>query len=363
MKILRNYILRECILPFAISIGVLTSVFLLGYLPQLADKVINKGVSLAAISQVFLYYIPLLLGYTLPIACLTTIILTFGRLSADNEILAIRASGIYLSRIISPLIMVGLIFSIILFVLNDRVIPNAYTQQRTILKDTGFSNPGALLEAGTFINAFDGYIIFIYRLEGNRMYNVRIYQPQPEGKPTRTVIAQEGEFATSPNNDTVKLKLVNGTSDEIDFKNPNNFYKLNFETSFITLDMSKTKKKFEKKPKAMTLKELRQKIEEYQTLFIDTAPLMTEYYRKITWSFTPLLFILLGFPLAVITHRREKSANLLYALFFAAPYFLISLGCQALASQGITPPALTMWVPNIIAAIVVGILNYRMCVK
>src|ERR1041385_2314640 len=136
MKILRNYILTECILPFAISLGVLTSVFLLGYLPQLADKVINKGVSLAAVSQVFLYYIPLLLGYTLPIACLTTIILTFGRLSADNEILAIRASGIYLRRIISPLVMVGIIFSIILFILNDRVIPTAYSQQTAILKET-----------------------------------------------------------------------------------------------------------------------------------------------------------------------------------------------------------------------------------
>jgi lipopolysaccharide export system permease protein len=351
MKILRNYILLECLLPFFIALSVLTSVFLLGYLPQLADKVINKGVSLAAISQVFLYYIPLLLGYTLPIACLTTIILTFGRLSADNEILAIRASGIYLRRIISPLIVVGLIFSLVLFIFNDRVIPNAYSQQTAILKETGFQNPTALLEAGTFINAFDGYIIFIYRLEGNKMYNVRIYQPQPEGKPTRTVIAQEGEFASSPENNTMKLKLVNGTSDEIDFKNPNNFYKLNFETSFITLDMSRNKKKIEKKPKAMTLKELRKKIDEYETLFVDAAPLWTEYY------------ILLGFPLAVITHRREKSANLLYALLFAAPYFLLSLGCQALASQGKVSPALIMWVPNIIAAIVVGVLNYRMCVK
>jgi len=83
----------------------------------------------------------------------------------------------------------------------------------------------------------------------------------------------------------------------------------------------------------------------------------------VTWSFTPLLFILLGFPLGVITHRREKTANLLYALLFAAPYYLISLGCQALAGQGITPPGITMWVPNIIGAVVVGFLNYRMLVK
>lgn len=363
MRILRNYILAECITPFFISISVLTCVFLLGYLPQLADKVINRGVSLSAVGQVFLYYIPLLLAYTLPVSCLATIVLTFGRLSADNEILAMRANGVYIRRIISPLIMVGLIFSLVMFILNDRVIPRAYYEQKTLLKESGFQNPTALLEAGAFINAFDGYIIFIYKVDGNKMHNIRIYQPQPEGKPTRTIIAQEGEFATSPGNDIIKLKLVNGTSDEINFQDPNNFYKLNFETSFITLDISKTKKKADKKPKAMTLDELRAKMNELRPLFVDLSPLQTEYYRKITWSLTPLLFILLGFPLAVITHRREKTANLLYALLFAAPYFLLSLGAQALAGQGLTPVALTMWGPNIIAGIVVLFLNIRMCMK
>src|ERR1700690_2162735 len=102
MHILRNYILRECLQPFTLSICVLTSVFLLGYLPQLANKVITNGVSVTAMAQIFLYYIPILLGYTLPIACLITVILTFGQLSTENEILAMRASGIYLRRLLFP---------------------------------------------------------------------------------------------------------------------------------------------------------------------------------------------------------------------------------------------------------------------
>src|SRR5271169_5144152 len=109
MRILRNYLLRECLLPFTLSISVLTSVFLLGYLPQLANKVINNGESLVAMSQVFLYYIPILLGYTLPIACLVTVILALGHMSAENEILAMRASGIHLLRLLVPLIVMGII--------------------------------------------------------------------------------------------------------------------------------------------------------------------------------------------------------------------------------------------------------------
>jgi lipopolysaccharide export system permease protein len=363
MRIIRNYILKECVVPFAISLGVLTFVFLLGYLPQLADKVINKGVSLATVSLVFLYNIPVLLGYTLPIAALSAVILTFGRMSSDNEILAMRASGISLRRLLVPLLALGLMFSFFLMILNDQVIPRAYHAQRRLLHETGAQNPAAALEAGTFIDDFDGHVIFIYKIERNRLYNIRIYQPQPDGKPTRTIIAQEGEFTAVPNKPQVMLKLINGTSDEPDFHNPNNFFKLNFKQSFMTLDMSQKTGKVDKKPKGMTLRELTEGIANYVKINIDPAPLIAEYHRKLTWSFAPLLFILLGFPIAVITHRRQKTANLLLAVIFAAPYYLLSIGCQALASQGVGNPALLMWVPNVIGGIIVLFLNWKLCVS
>ncbi len=362
MRILRNYILSECLLPFTLSISVLTGVFLLGYLPQLANKVINNGVSLTAVSQIFLYYIPILLGYTLPIACLVTVILTFGRMSAENEILAMRASGIYIRRLLAPLFAIGIILSLFVHLLNDRVIPNAFYAQSRLIQDTGSQNPTALLEAGSFINAFDKYVIFIYRIDGSHLHGIRIYQPQPN-KSTRTIIAQEGEFVPVPGQDKLMLKLINGTSDEPDLKNPNNFYKLNFQQSFITMDISKKKQKADKKPKAMTLREISTQIEEYQSRFIDPAPLIAEYHRRLAWSLTPLIFILLGFPFAVITHRRAKSANLLYALLFAAPYYLLSLAAQGLASQNVLNPALLMWTPDIIAGIVVLALNWKLCVS
>jgi lipopolysaccharide export system permease protein len=361
MRIIRNYILKECIVPFTISLGVLTFVFLLGYLPQLADKVINKGVSLSTVALVFVYNIPVLLGYTLPIAALAAVILTFGRLSSDNEILAMRASGISLRRLLLPLIALGMMLSFFLLILNDRVIPRAYHAQRKLLHETGSQNPAAALEAGSFIDDFEGHVIFIYKIERNRLYNIRIYQPQPDGKPTRTIIAQEGEFTAVPGKPQVMLKLINGTSDEPDFHNPNNFFKLTFRQSFMTLDMSGKTGKVDKKPKGMTLHELTEGINNYQKINIDPAPLIAEYHRKLTWSFAPLIFILLGFPVAVITHRRQKTANLLLAVMFAAPYYLFSVGCQALASQGIGDPALLMWLPNVIGGVIVVILNWKLC--
>jgi len=361
MKIVRSYILKEIFIPFVLALTVLTCVFLLGNLVRLTDMVINKGVSLTTIGHVFILYIPVLLGYTIPIASLIAVITTFSQLSADNEILAMRASGIHLGKLLFPLFIVGIILSLVLVILNERIIPYAHYKQRVMIKNLGKENPTALLEAGMFINAFKGQIIFIHKIEGNKMYNVTIHQPQPN-RPPRTIIAEQGEFTPVPNKDQIKLKLMNGTSDEPNLENPNNYYKLNFKTFFMTLDMGEKKKKAHKKPKSMTLKELKEEQERLESLFIDPIRLVTEYWRKITWSFSPLFFILLGFPLAVVTNRREKSANVVLALLFAVSYYLISIGCEAMSIKGVADPQYIMWLPNILAGFLAAFL-YTKCVS
>lgn len=364
MKILRNYLLRESVVPFVLSLTVLTGAFLLGNLVRLANMVINKGVSLLLVGKIFLYYIPFFLTYTLPISSLVATILTFSRFSADNEILAIRASGIHLRKLLFPTLTVAILLSLFALILNTRVIPYAYQKQRELLQEVGTKNPAAFLEAGTFIHDFRDQILFIYRIDGNKMYNVHIYQPQPNGKMTRTITANEGEFTEVPGENKIKLKLINGTSDEPDLEKPDNFYKLRFKTFFRTLDlMADGKKKVEKKPKSMPLDEVKDNIRDLRRAGIDATPLLIEFHRKISWSFSVLIFIMIGLPLAVVTHRREKTANVALALLCAAAYYLLTLGCEALCVQKIMPIGITMWIPNIIGAIIATILNYRLCVS
>ncbi|OGX07366.1 MAG: LPS export ABC transporter permease LptF [Omnitrophica WOR_2 bacterium GWA2_47_8] len=360
MRILRSYILKECILPFFLALAVLTCIFLLGNLIQLANLVINKGVKITMMGKVFLLYIPLLLGYTLPLACLISIILAFSRLSADNEILAIRTSGIHTKKILFPLMILGVVISLISIILNEKIIPFAHYEQRRVLKQLGASNPTALLEAGIFIHSFKNQILFIHKIEDNKLYNVTIYQPQPNDRPTRTIIAKRGEFTPIPGENKIKIKLMDGTSDEIDPRTPDNFYKLNFKNYFMTLDISKEEGEGSKKPKSMTLKELTQERERLQSLFIDPRRIDTEYHRKITWSFASFFFILLGFPMAVITHRRERTINVALAMGCAVVYYLLSLGAEAISIQTSIPPMLAMWVPNVIAGIVAIFLNYKL---
>ena len=358
MRIIRSYILKECVIPFIMALLVLTCVFLLGNLIQLTNLVINKGVSIVTVGRAFLLMVPVFLGYTIPIACLVSVILAFGRLSADNEIIALRASGIPLGTLLIPLAILGFIASLFLIILNERIIPYAHHEQRRLLKNLGAENPAALLEAGMFIHSFENQILFIDRIEDNKMFNVTIYQPKPDG-PTRTIIAKRGEFTPVPGKDQIKLKLTNGTSDEPNMEDPDSFYKLNFKEYFMTLDISQNEKTLEKKPQSMTFKELKAEIEKLEMHLIDSAPLQTEYFRKIAWSFSPLIFTLLGFPLAVITNRREKSANVVVAILCFAFYYLFSLGCEALSKKGILPAGIIMWIPNAVAGVWATVLNYK----
>ncbi len=345
------------------SLGILTFVMLLGNMVKLADLIINKGVDVISVAKLFLFMTPYLIIYTLPIATLVAVLLSLGRLSGDNEILAIRASGINIFTLILPMLVVSIILSLILVIFNDRLIPYAHYESRKTLVEIGVKNPTAALEPGVFITSFPNYILFIYSIEQNKLNNVRIYEPQGDDKPTRIIVAKKGEFLAVPEKNIIKLKLMDGTSDEPDPQNPNNFYKLNFKTYFMTLNLGQMQDKddIEKKPKDMTISEIKSEIHRLKEQQIDPAPLYTEINKKVSLSFACFVFMLLGMPLAIITHRREKSINFGMAVIIVLAYYLLLIGCEALSLQGQLPPAIALWIPNITLGGIGAILTFRLC--
>jgi len=347
------------------TIGVLTFVMILvGNLQKIADLVINKGLDIFSVFKLLLFMAPYIITYALPISVLIAVLLAFGRLSSDNEIIAIRSSGINLFSLILPLLIIGLILSLILCIFNDKASSYAHYAYRKTLVEVGFKNPTAALEEGVFINSFAKYILFIYHVDqkNHRLNNVRIYEPQGEDKPTRTIVAKTGEFISEPEKNIIKLKLIDGTSDEPDPENPDNFYKLNFKTYFMNLDpLNKNNQEIEKKPKEMTIDELKADIAKLRKNKIDPTPLITEIYERITLALSCFVFILLGSSLGIITRRREKSINFGIALLVIIIYYPLFIGCEALAIQNFVSPQVIMWLPNIILGAIGGILTIKLC--
>lgn len=351
MRILRNYILKELLWPFLLSLIIFNFVLLMGNLIKLAELMVNKGVSIIFVLKLFLFLIPSLLSLTIPMAVLTATLLAFGRLASDNEIISMRASGLNLYSIAVPMVVVGLILSLFLVFLNDRVIPQTIFASRQLVKEIGVKNPTAYLEEGTFIKAFKDYVIYIHKIEKNKLYGIRVYQPQTD-RPARTILADSGQFFPE-NNSKVRLELYDGTSDEPDLNDPNTFYKLNFKVYKVSLDLDEAlgKVRLDKKPKDMTIHELRSEIARLKGEKIDSLPLVTEIYRKISRSFAVLIFILIGLPLAVIAKRGEKSIGFGLSFIVIVLYYLLLLCGESLSLRGMVSPAIGVWAPNVILGI------------
>jgi lipopolysaccharide export system permease protein len=351
MRILRNHILSEFFGVFLTCLFSLIFVLLLGRgLIQMADLIFNKNVSIILVLQMLFYSFPFILTFVIPMAVLLATLLTFGKLSIDNEIMAIRASGVSLIKVITPLLVVTLLFCLFSFLLSDRIASVSHFMYRKLLTQIGMESPQAALEEGTFIKKFKNFVIFIYEIDKNKLKGIRIYQPQ-EGKPTRTIIAQKGELISIPEKNIIKLKLVHGTSDEPDPKDSSKLYKLNFKTYDLPLNTDGIKEPEElgKKPKDMTVRELKNEIAQLGEAGIKaTYPLSAEIHNKIALSFSSLAFLLIGIPLGITTRRHEKSVNFGMSLVLMTLYWLLLIGGKALAQKGLAPPFLSMQFSNFI---------------
>lgn len=354
-------------MPFILSLTVLIFIFSLVFLTQYTTLIINKGVGIISACKLFFYSLFYPLSYILPLAVFISVLWSLGRVSSDNEITAIRATGINIIHLIMPLIILGLIFSLFMIIFNGSIMPKANFEKRKALIDIGIKNPTATLEAGRFIDSFQKYILFVYKIDGNKLTNIRIYEPRGPGKPARTIIAKKGEFISFPDKNIVKLKLIDGTSDEPNPTNPNIFYKLNFKTYFMNLNIANSRQgKVNKKTKHMTIKELKNEIDRANLTGIDPKPMTIEIHAKISLAFACLVLILVGCPLSMIAKHKLKSVNFGLGLVIFGVYYLLILGANAFAKtpnlQTYFAPQLAIWIPNIIFGLLGIILTLSICV-
>ena len=163
-------------------------------------------------------------------------------------------------------------------------------------------------------------------------------------------MAEAGEINSLPDKNLVELKLYNGTSEEPSPTDPETFYKLNFKTYYMTLDLTKLFKKehIQKKTREMTVNELNKEIASSVSQKIDPTLLYVEIYKKVNMSIASFVLVLIGIPLGIRAHRSEKSIGFGISLILFAVYWGSFLGGIALSLKGVLPPFLGVSFPNIL---------------
>jgi lipopolysaccharide export system permease protein len=284
-------------------------------------------------------------------SALTSVLLVFGGFAQSNEITAMRASGVNVIKVMIPVILVSFLLSGFSLFLNDQLISKTRFAYRKVMKEIFLSKPSAYLEPGRFIKEFKDYVFLIQEIKGNQVKGVTIYQTEA-GKPIRTIIAESGEILSSPQDKTLSLKLYNGTIDEANPEDTDVFYKLDFETFvlpplYVGDDGSQQQGEIAKKTKDMSIDELLTKLPQEQEIKM-RRKIKTEMYHKITISLAPLIFVLVGLPLALITRRGEPIISFSIALALICIYYVFFVLSDTLAISGGIPAEIALWLPNII---------------
>jgi lipopolysaccharide export system permease protein len=351
MMILQRYCLRELLIPFLTALFLVTFIFMVGNLFDLADLLVNKGVSVWDIAKLIILMVPSLIGFILPIAALTGVLLVFGSLAQNNEITAMKATGINIFQLLIPVIGVSFLLSFASLFLIDQVQPRSEYESRQLIRQLIVKRPAAYLEAGRFLKDFQGYSIWINKIEGNRLEGINILQFE-EDKPTRTIIAEWGEVISAEDQQSLAMKLYNGTSDQPNPDDLDVLYKLNFKTFLLSnIRVGKQRGGVEKKEKEMTIDELL-----YQLRYNDEArqkgkkrrQVEAEIHKKIAFSFATAVFVIVGLPVAIISRRGEVIISFGFAIAVTALYYVLFVAGRTIAINGVLPPWIALWIPNMI---------------
>ena len=206
-KIINRYIFKEIASPFIIILFVLTFVLLMGKILQIMDLMVNKGISVFSIAKLIIFLLPSFMLFTIPIALLIAILIAMGRLSADNEITALKTSGISLLQIYYPVAIASLITFIFTIVISYFLVPQSNFATKRLLFNIAQQNASIGIKEKVFNADFKGFLLYAEKipLDGNYMEGVIVSDNRIIGE-QNTIFAKKAFLVSDPESMTVKLK-------------------------------------------------------------------------------------------------------------------------------------------------------------
>ena len=363
MKLLDRAVSRELIVNVSFAIFVLSLVLVVGnILRKLLPLLVNHDVPVEYLVTFIAYILPFSLIFTIPWGLLTAILLVFGRLSADNELIALRANGVSITRVCVPLAAVALVCCAICFWLNVSVAPAAQEKLRSTIYDLATRNPMALFDSDQVIDQFPGRKIYVGRKEGNKLENIIVFEMNENAVPIRVTYARTGMLEADLENKRILMHLYQARYQQRDEKDPLDLRKvrdgINMAEGTLPISLDELYEKEKKRPSrsALSIEQLLEQLKSESSR--ERSASRTEINKRFSFPFSCLAFALIGVPLGVTAHRRETSIGFAVGLIVAVTYFLFVIIGDTLRSNPSLHPELLVWFPNVLF-LFLGLILFR----
>jgi lipopolysaccharide export system permease protein len=357
-RILSLYIIREISSLFLLGIIIFTLVLLMGRLITLTDLVVSHGVPLSDVGRMIMYLIPSFLVFTIPMAFLLAVLLAFGRLSADNEIVVIKSGGISLIQMMPPVVFCALVAVLLALGASTIGVPWG----NSAFKDLSFKvlkrNITATIREKTFWDDIPGVVMYTDRYDdqSHTLKGVIIHDGRNSEHPM-TIFARDGVVSSVEGSQALQLTLHDGS---IHIAGSAGLYRLvHYGEYIMSVGGKGGSGNSSRNEPDMWLSELSQQIDDKSVTAKDRLKLLAELHSRFTFPFASLVFAILAVPLGIQNRRSGKSGGFTVSIAIILSYYVLMSVVRTLAEKGSIPPFIALWLPNMFF-LVMGIYFLRM---
>ena len=349
---IHRYIISEIAIPTVIGLAVLTFILLMGRLPKLVETIITKGVPLVDMGLLLGYMLPSFFIITLPMAFLLGVLIGFGRLSADNEVIALKSSGIGLYNLMKPVFLLAVLVSLVIAALTLSLEPASKSAFRSKLFQIATDRASIGIQPGIFNEDFDGLVIFPKSMnERNGEMSGVFISDERDGQTPSTIVARHGWVISDPKSLILTLRLEDGSIHRQPVGSKNDTYQIiGFNTYDINLNIGQGLAAQERRGinrGELTMAALREERDKAKP-GPDRNLLTVEIIQRVILPFAPLLFALVGMPLGIQSNRSGRGGGFMLALGIFLSYYVLLALAKTVGIEGGLPPVVALWLPNLV---------------
>lgn len=383
MKTLHGYLTREVIASLLMTVAVFTFVLLLGnFLKEILTLLVNRQATIGLVAEAVGLLIPFVWVFALPMAMLTATLLVFGRFSADQELTAVRASGISLLSLITPILLLSLLLCGLSGLVNLEVAPRCRVAYTNLLLKLGAELSHAQLPEGRYIKDFPGYIFYVGKNRRGNLQDVMILELEHGTNVTKKILAPRGRLQVDVPNKQILIQLFDAKSVMMSGDRV-----MLGASEILPLQFDLVPRKDARQPdiRDMTFAQLQDELRDLErrislplsvTNVPDgtvrdkrrvrekhlkdlTSPVRVQMHRQVAFSFACFGFTLVGIPLGIRMHRRETNVGFAIALALLLIYYSFIFLGMGLSTRPEWAPHLIVWLPNFIFQAVGAVLLWR----
>lgn len=348
-RTLNRYVFFELIPPFVMSLAFFMFVFLMGQLLDITNLIVNYQVSLAVFALLLVLSLPYFLVYIIPMATMMSVLLTFLRMSGDNEIVALKAGGVSMYRLLPPVLGFASICMVATGVMGLYGMPWGKSAYERLALDVARSNFNIALRANTFNDAFPGVVFYINDIDQQTRELKDVFIEDRRDEAVRsTVIAPRGYLFEGEDPYVFTLRLYDGMVNTVQI-DARSAHATRFTTYDIRLALHQEaadSRKRRQDRREMMLSELIEYVNTAETRNRRYYSILMELHMKFSIPFACLALAVLAVPLGIQTLTSRRAAGLGIGLICFLFYYLLLSAGMILGETGVIPPAAGMWIPN-----------------